>query len=277
MCVVIEGGMHTIRQVLEYVTDSPPVPVVICEGSGRAADLLALTFKFVSENSDLTPAIQEQLIAAIQSTFKVGIVRAKGLYRELLQCVTNSNLITIFRISGASLESNREGHDLDRAILSSLIKSRHLSAAEQLRLAWAWNRVDIARSEIFVYGHEWSVETIEEAMMDALSKNRVDFVKLFLEIGIEMANFLTIPRLEELYNSKDGPSNTLRYIVRDVHANIPADYSFTLIDIGLVINKLMGIAYRSLYTRREFRSLYQTIMKDSEIDFAESAIGRIYR
>lgn len=45
VCLVIEGGTHTIRAVLEYVTDTPPVPVVICDGSGRAADLLAFTHR----------------------------------------------------------------------------------------------------------------------------------------------------------------------------------------------------------------------------------------
>lgn len=46
VCLVIEGGTNTIRAVLEYVTDSPPVPVVVCDGSGRAADLLAFTHKY---------------------------------------------------------------------------------------------------------------------------------------------------------------------------------------------------------------------------------------
>lgn len=45
VCVVIEGGPQTIRQVLEYVTDSPPVPVIVCDGTGRAADILAFVHK----------------------------------------------------------------------------------------------------------------------------------------------------------------------------------------------------------------------------------------
>ena len=45
VCVVIEGGPHTIRQVLEYVTDKPPLPVVVCDGTGRAADILAFVHK----------------------------------------------------------------------------------------------------------------------------------------------------------------------------------------------------------------------------------------
>lgn len=37
-------------------------------------------------------------------------------------------------------------------------------------------------------------------MMDALIQDRVDFVKLLMENGVSMHKFLTIPRLEELYN-----------------------------------------------------------------------------
>lgn len=38
---------------------------------------------------------------------------------------------------------------------------------------------------------------------------------------------------------------------------------YTLHDIGLVINKLMGGAYRAQYTRRRFRVIYTKVMKRS--------------
>lgn len=47
VALVIEGGTNTIRAVLEYVTDDPPVPVVVCDGSGRAADLIAFMHKYL--------------------------------------------------------------------------------------------------------------------------------------------------------------------------------------------------------------------------------------
>ena len=50
VCVILEGGTNTIRTVLEYVTDKPPVPVVVCDGSGRAADLLAFTHKYAQDD-----------------------------------------------------------------------------------------------------------------------------------------------------------------------------------------------------------------------------------
>lgn len=49
-------------------------------------------------------------------------------------------------------------------------------------------------------------------MMQALEHDRIDFVKLLLENGVSMKKFLTIPRLEELYNTKHGPANTLGWV-----------------------------------------------------------------
>lgn len=60
--------------------------------------------------------------------------------------------ITVFRIQE---KPEGEAQELDQTILTALFKSQHLSPPEQLSLALTWNRVDIARSEIFVYGQEW--------------------------------------------------------------------------------------------------------------------------
>ena len=50
--LVLEGGPNTIRTVLESVTRNPAVPVVIAEGSGRAADVLAYAHKFVAQTDN---------------------------------------------------------------------------------------------------------------------------------------------------------------------------------------------------------------------------------
>lgn len=103
--------------------------------------------------------------------------------------------ITVFRIS------QERPQELDQTILTALFKSKQLSPAEQLSLSLIWNRVDIARSEIFVYGQKWPPGALEQAMMQALQHDRIDFVKLLLENGVSMRKFLSIPRLEELYNT----------------------------------------------------------------------------
>lgn len=120
--------------------------------------------------------------------------------------------ITVYRIQESP---DGETQELDHIILTALFKSQHLSPPEQLSLALTWNRVDIARSEIFVYGQEWPPGTLDGAMMQALEHDRIDFVKLLLENGVSMKKFLTIPRLEELYNTRHGPANTLGYLFCD--------------------------------------------------------------
>ena len=42
-------------------------------------------------------------------------------------------------------------------------------------------------------------------MLDALVQNKVDFVELLLEKGVNMNKFLTINTLEELYNTVSYP------------------------------------------------------------------------
>lgn len=44
-----------------------------------------------------------------------------------------------------------------------------------------------------------------------------------------------------------------------LQGNLPPDYQITLIDIGLVLECLMGGAYRSNYTRKAFRNLYNNL------------------
>lgn len=53
VCVVLEGGTCTIRSILDYVTNSIPVPIVVCDGSGRAADLLAFAHDAVRNDGYL--------------------------------------------------------------------------------------------------------------------------------------------------------------------------------------------------------------------------------
>jgi len=45
------------------------------------------------------------------------------------------------------------------------------------------------------------MDALEDAMMDALVNNRVEFVNLLLENGVSMSKFLTEDRLVELYKA----------------------------------------------------------------------------
>lgn len=45
--LVLEGGISTIHSVVESVTDQPPIPIVVMDGSGRAADMLAMAHRLM--------------------------------------------------------------------------------------------------------------------------------------------------------------------------------------------------------------------------------------
>ncbi|KAK1334456.1 hypothetical protein QTO34_005462 [Cnephaeus nilssonii] len=310
VALIVEGGPNVISIVLEYLRDTPPVPVVVCDGSGRASDILAFGHKY-SEEGGLSlsqPAAQhsrlineslrDQLLVTIQKTFTYTRTQAQHLFIVLMECMKKKELpqwlprsrscspgftqkvfwkgiwkdvqkkksnlwdapvfltgtrdpafassrvcspccrpqpesavftadsaesccLPIF-VFAADLQSlhllfaaacrtkaqdkkitvfrmGSEGHqDIDLAILTALLKGANASAPDQLSLALAWNRVDIARSQIFIYGQQWP-------------------------------------------------------------GNLPPDYRISLIDIGLVIEYLMGGAYRCNYTRKRFRTLYHNL------------------
>uniref|UniRef100_A0A4W3K2L3 non-specific serine/threonine protein kinase n=1 Tax=Callorhinchus milii TaxID=7868 RepID=A0A4W3K2L3_CALMI len=232
VALIFEGGPNVIPTVLDYLLESPPVPVVVCEGTGRAADLLAYVHKQTEEGGILPDGLELEIITTIKKTFNFSHSEAQHLFQTLMECMKARELIFSF---------------VHQLIL--------------LILTLAWDRVDIAKNHAFVYGQQWLVGSLEQAMLDALVMDRVEFVKLLIENGVSMHKFLTIPRLEELYNTKQGPTNpTLLHLVRDVkQGNLPPDYKIILIDVGLVIEYLMGGTYRCTYTRKRFRIIYNNL------------------
>ncbi|MBN3296361.1 TRPM7 protein, partial [Amia calva] len=259
VALIFEGGPNVILTVLEYLQESPPVPVVVCEGTGRAADILAYVHKQTTEAGGLPDGFEGDIISTIKKTFNFSQSEAIHLFQTLMECMKNKELITVFHIG------SEDNQDIDVAILRALLKGTNASAFDQLVLTLAWDRVDIAKNHVFVYGQQWLVGSLEQAMLDALVMDRVDFVKLLIENGVSMHKFLTIPRLEELYNTKQSPTNpTLFHLVRDVkQGNLPPDYKITLIDVGLVIEYLMGGTYRCNYTRKRFRIVYNNLHGNS--------------
>uniref|UniRef100_A0A665VTM4 non-specific serine/threonine protein kinase n=1 Tax=Echeneis naucrates TaxID=173247 RepID=A0A665VTM4_ECHNA len=248
VALIFEGGPNVILTVLEYLQESPPVPVVVCEGTGRAADILAYVHKQTEEGGGLPDGVETDIIATIKKTFNFSQSDAIHLFQTLMECMKSKELVNPHFF----VYSNFTDY---------LLSCTNASAFDQLVLTLAWDRVDIAKNHVFVYGQQLLVNSLEQAMLDALVMDRVDFVKLLIENGVSMHRFLTISRLEELYNTKQSPNNpTLLHLVRDVkQSHLPPNYKITLIDVGLVIEYLMGGTYRCNYTRKRFRIIYNNL------------------
>uniref|UniRef100_A0A671YG34 non-specific serine/threonine protein kinase n=1 Tax=Sparus aurata TaxID=8175 RepID=A0A671YG34_SPAAU len=247
VAVIFEGGPNVILTVLEYLQESPPVPVVVCEGTGLAADILAYVHKHTEEGGRLPDGVETDIIATIKKTFNFSQSDAIHLFQTLMECMKSFTCLEIHICLWVHVYSR----------LYLCISGTNATAFDQLVLTLVWDRVDIAKNHVFVYGQH----SLEQAMLDALMMDRVDFVKLLIENGVSMHRFLTISRLEELYNMKQPSSNpTLLQLVRDIkQSHLPPNYKITLIDVGLVIEYLMGGTYRCNYTRKHFRIIYNNL------------------
>ena len=109
----------------------------------------------------------------------------------VMDCVRHFDIITIFDI--------RRETDLDKKILSALLKCHNMHIHTELNLAMVLDRVDLAEENI-VGESLVGVSNIDSIMMDALHFERTDFVELLVMNGFVMRNFLTVERLRELYN-----------------------------------------------------------------------------
>ncbi|KAF4081348.1 hypothetical protein AMELA_G00160320 [Ameiurus melas] len=251
VCLIVEGGPNMITVVLESLREDPPVPVVVCDGSGRASDILSFAHKHTENEGTISDDARDQLLVSIQKTFNYSKSQSQQIFLMIMECM-----------------KRRELPASAVASATSIVKAKSSPAASQgtAKCRGKWGKGGKAKADVQEEMDPRKLEllnwvsSLEQAMMDALVLDRVDFVKLLIENGVNIHHFLTIPRLEELYNTKLGPVNTLNAVVRDVKkGNLPPDYQITLIDIGLVMEYLMGGAYRCNYTRKSFRSLYNNL------------------
>ncbi len=68
------------------------------------------------------------------------------------------------------------------------------------------------RQKIFIFSIRFGYlvwlfkkKVLQEKMFNALIEDNVDFVKLFLEYGVNLQKFLTFKRLQDLYNTVSRP------------------------------------------------------------------------
>ncbi|XGW23872.1 hypothetical protein V3C99_005801 [Haemonchus contortus] len=255
VCAVLEGGSNSLIAIHKYLTQEPNIPVIVCDGSGRASDLLAFAARYLDADGSFQEEVREQLLSLISTVFPDNQRQPQEILDLITQCVRKTDLLTIFRYGEGRSE------DVDHAILTAVLKRQNLSLPEQLSLTLSWNRVDVARSCLFSGGRHWPIHALHSAMNDALRLNRVDFVECLLENGVSMKSFLTIATLEQLYNLDDDAQHSVRFLVE--HTS-PTTY-LTLPDIGMIIEKLMGNAYKHYYTSRVFKNNYEKFRKKAQL------------
>ncbi|NWH41682.1 TRPM2 protein, partial [Chloropsis hardwickii] len=200
VCVVLEGGPGTLDTIYNAITNG--TPCVIVEGSGRVADVIAQVANLPVAKITIA-LIQKKLSVLFHDTYELFTESKLVEWTKKIQDIVRSRqLLTIFR------EGKYGQQDVDVAILQALFKASrnqdHFGRENwdhQLKLAVAWNRVDIARSEIFTDDHDWKPSDLHPVMAAALISNKPEFVKLFLEQGVRLKDFVTWDTLVYLYDN----------------------------------------------------------------------------
>uniref|UniRef100_A0AAY5ETQ0 Transient receptor potential cation channel, subfamily M, member 4a n=1 Tax=Electrophorus electricus TaxID=8005 RepID=A0AAY5ETQ0_ELEEL len=210
MCLLVSGEASVLKRMdasLKKVT-----PWLVMDGSGPAADLIT---ELLSDLNSTSPPVhgegsntRESSKAELGDRVREMIKRhfpfektVEELVDQALSIYQNRALITVFH-------GDQDGSDdFDNVVLKALVRAcKQVSSStreytEELKLAVAWNRVDIAKSELFNGDIQWKYDDLEESMTDALVNNKPQFVRIFTENGLNVLDYLTFERLESLYQS----------------------------------------------------------------------------
>ncbi|NXA98477.1 TRPM5 protein, partial [Melanocharis versteri] len=196
LCLLVNGGPGTLERICSGLENS--APWLILAGSGGTADILAA---FMNDPQLIMPE-------AVEKQLKEKFPAESFSWKDILHwTVTIQNIISHQHLLTLHNFEQDGSEELDTVILKALVKACKSQSQEaqeyldELKLAVAWNRVDIAKSEIFNGDVEWKSCDLEEVMMDALVNDKPEFVKLFIDNGANIYEFLTYSRLQRLYCS----------------------------------------------------------------------------
>ncbi|KAG9349975.1 hypothetical protein JZ751_026328, partial [Albula glossodonta] len=213
LCMLIAGDTAMLKQVDLSLRNS--TPWLVLAGSGSAADLISEIVDDLSSASSASAAsdaegeapsvdLKDQVRERVKKHFSSETEReTEKLTEMMLSICQNKELITVYH-------GEQEGpDDFDTVLLKALVRASKQRDSndtspytEELKLAVAWNRVDIAKSELF----NGDIHDLEDSMTDALVNDKPQFVRLFTENGLNILDYLTYRRLESLYSSVSDSS-----------------------------------------------------------------------
>ncbi|KFP75112.1 Transient receptor potential cation channel subfamily M member 5, partial [Acanthisitta chloris] len=261
LCLLVNGGPGTLERILSGLENS--APWLILEGSGGTADILAA---FMNGLHSINPEY-------VEKQFKEKFPAEDFSQKDILQWTeTIKNIMSSSHQHLLTLHNfeQDDSEELDTVILKALVKAcksqSHYAQEylDELKLAVAWNRVDIAKSEILNGDVEWKSCDLEEVMMDALVNDKTEFVKLFIDNGANICEFLTHGRLQRLYCSisqkcllyellkKHEESNLSLAVLPGLQQNEQKDNSplFTLSQVSRVLKDFLHDAWKDFYEEK---------------------------
>ncbi|EGD73753.1 nudix-type domain-containing protein 9 isoform b [Salpingoeca rosetta] len=156
--IVVQGGPGTLNTALQAVRQG--TPIVVVDGSGLAADVLAYAYNFMhNPRSRFTSYTIEDLKTMVKNTFNTGDDDAKltQLLDKALECVYDPNLVVVYSLQESGID------EFDDCILKAIFSS-HGTLKNKLKQG----------------GFDEIESCINDNLMAALTHNKPHFVELYL-------------------------------------------------------------------------------------------------
>eukprot|EP00736_Rhodelphis_marinus_P002900 Rmarinus@m.18823 len=251
--LVVQGGPGTIMTV--HKAAEAGIPVIVVDCSGKAADLLAFAWRHVHDRERGVRGCRKKSNQSGCCMFEedalncpVIVQRVRETYGRddaefnekqaflILSSVRIKNRVTIYDIEDPNA-------DLDSCMLRAILQGSGISVSEQLQLAIAWNRVDIARAEILsaanlrLTGSGQIDDALTDGLKSAFRLDRAEFFKLLLE---QEASFLSVEsEIEDFF------ATTVKFVSRDhyVHSLLRPPGLTLPLKPSEIIRRLLGEGY----------------------------------
>nr|XP_040058326.1 transient receptor potential cation channel subfamily M member 2 isoform X2 [Gasterosteus aculeatus aculeatus] len=279
VCVVLDGGPGTLNTIYNAMLNG--TPCVILEGSGRIADVIAQVAGLPL--FQVTIALIQQLMKKFFGQEYENFSDCKIIkWTEKIQYIIQiSHLLTVFRIS----EDNHR--DVDVAILQALLKASRASERlgieswkGQLELAIAWNRVDLAETEIFTEESQWKSSDLHWAMFSALVGNKPQFVSLLLENGVSLKDFLKDEEtLCDLYRKMPGCifvrklDKRVQRLGRKPQARPGRGETTFMTHVSNEVRHLLGSFTKLLYPPADMSCQFEMLTEDTSVSLSKGSMA----
>lgn len=196
----VHGGLEMLN--ICKTTLLKKIPILVFRGPKGCSDLIAGAASLNEFNeTDLRIIIEESNILSktkYQNEYEEYVKNILNNIKNILEL--KNEFINTFHLD----DDSENSEDIAYMILKSFLDSQKNSSFDILKLALQWNRLDIVvKNDIFSSVNE-SLEPnqLEKLLEIALIEDKPDFVRLLLDNGTNLTNFLTYGRFYYLYNSK---------------------------------------------------------------------------
>eukprot|EP00047_Mylnosiga_fluctuans_P021332 m.103498 g.103498 ORF g.103498 m.103498 type:complete len:1566 (+) comp8856_c0_seq2:29-4726(+) len=217
VCIVIQGGSGTLMSAMHAAKNG--TPLVVIEGTGGCADLLALTHRFVHgrpAGRDSRISYEQIRDAAARMAHGGGEARVLEFLRIVFFIVRDRKAVTIHgQESGdASIEES-----ILRAIISvdPNAEWHESDFKSQMHLAMRWDRISLAQAIVQTMRtatdgseHPPALSLVwGELLMTAIVLDKPDFVDFFLRNGARALDLISTRELQK--QQATTPARPRRY------------------------------------------------------------------